>query len=231
MLGEAKVKTRSLKRKRSQNTEGHISKVIQRTKHSIIISFRLDRSRLGKILSIRPRRRLNRESPSRNDTRAAGVISFPLTDSFNYLNHFPALHSLEAREDNSKPYGGILNEADADTSKTCPQTIDRKRFEDARHKAEEEWRLKTEEANNSAQMHYNQKTSGSPSMIKCINFGGYEIDTWHAAPYPEEYSRNRVLYICEFCLKYLGSKYVAWRHKVILSYPDAWIYFTKFRHS
>ncbi|KAF2103851.1 hypothetical protein NA57DRAFT_31099, partial [Rhizodiscina lignyota] len=58
------------------------------------------------------------------------------------------------------------------------------------------------------------KASGPPSKIKCINFGGYEIDTWHAAPYPEEYSRNRVLYICEFCLKYMNSDYVAWRHKL-----------------
>jgi histone acetyltransferase SAS3 len=56
--------------------------------------------------------------------------------------------------------------------------------------------------------------SGPPSKIKCINFGGYEIETWYAAPYPEEYSRNRVLYICEFCLKYLNSDYVAWRHKL-----------------
>ncbi|MDA4132343.1 MAG: hypothetical protein OK454_04360, partial [Thaumarchaeota archaeon] len=42
----------------------------------------------------------------------------------------------------------------------------------------------------------------------------WEIDTWYAAPYPEEYSRNRVLYICEFCLKYMNSDYVAWRHKL-----------------
>lgn len=59
-----------------------------------------------------------------------------------------------------------------------------------------------------------QKLSGPPSKIKCINFGGYEIETWYAAPYPEEYSRNKVLYICEFCLKYMSSDYVAWRHKL-----------------
>ena len=59
-----------------------------------------------------------------------------------------------------------------------------------------------------------QKMSGPPSKIKCINFGGFEIDTWNAAPYPEEYSRNKILYICEFCLKYMNSDFVAWRHKV-----------------
>jgi histone acetyltransferase SAS3 len=59
-----------------------------------------------------------------------------------------------------------------------------------------------------------QSKSTTASKIKCVNFGGWEIDTWHAAPYPEEYSKNRVLYICEFCLKYMNSDYVAWRHKV-----------------
>ncbi|OAX77619.1 hypothetical protein ACJ72_08080 [Emergomyces africanus] len=59
-----------------------------------------------------------------------------------------------------------------------------------------------------------QKISGPPSKIKYISFGGYEIETWYAAPYPEEYSRNRVLYICEFCLKYMNSDFVAWRHKL-----------------
>ncbi|EME84670.1 uncharacterized protein MYCFIDRAFT_134543, partial [Pseudocercospora fijiensis CIRAD86] len=58
------------------------------------------------------------------------------------------------------------------------------------------------------------KQAGQASKIKCINFGQYEIDTWHAAPYPEEYSRNKHLYICEFCLKYMSSDYVAWRHKL-----------------
>ena len=43
---------------------------------------------------------------------------------------------------------------------------------------------------------------------------GHEIETWYAAPYPEEYSRNRVLYLCEFCLKYMSSDFVAWRHRL-----------------
>lgn len=59
-----------------------------------------------------------------------------------------------------------------------------------------------------------KKMTENASQIECIEFGGWEIDTWYAAPYPAEYSRNRVLYICEFCLKYMNSDFVAWRHKV-----------------
>ncbi|KAI6804608.1 hypothetical protein KC361_g149 [Hortaea werneckii] len=63
-------------------------------------------------------------------------------------------------------------------------------------------------------IHSMRCTGPQASKIKCINFGQFEIDTWHAAPYPEEYSRNKHLYICEFCLKYMSSDYVAWRHKL-----------------
>src|ERR1043165_2662626 len=50
--------------------------------------------------------------------------------------------------------------------------------------------------------------------IRSIRFGDWEMDTWYVAPYPEEYSWYPTLYICEFCLKYMKSKYIADRHKV-----------------
>lgn len=50
--------------------------------------------------------------------------------------------------------------------------------------------------------------------IRKIQMGVYVIDVWYLAPYPEEYSRLDVLYICEFCLKYMKSHYIAKRHKV-----------------
>lgn len=139
-------------------------------------------------------------------------------------NHYPALQpqsfvfqslfDRDGDESKAKPYGGILSEAEADTTKTFPVSADRKRFEDARQKAEQDWRRKVEEQREAEAAKVHQKSAGPPTKVKCINFAGYEIDTWHAAPYPEEYSRNRVLYICEFCLKYMNSDFVAWRHKV-----------------
>lgn len=123
----------------------------------------------------------------------------------------------ETDEVKGKPYGGILNDAEADTSKTLPNNEDRRRFDEAKQKAEEEWRsMHVVEHNDNAPEKGRKfkKNSGPASHIECIEFGGWEIDTWYAAPYPEEYSRNRILYICEFCLKYMNSDYVAWRHKL-----------------
>ncbi|KAJ2865712.1 Histone acetyltransferase, partial [Coemansia erecta] len=38
------------------------------------------------------------------------------------------------------------------------------------------------------------------------------IDSWYMSPYPDEYSRHPLLYICEFCLKYMKSEYTYRRH-------------------
>lgn len=50
--------------------------------------------------------------------------------------------------------------------------------------------------------------------IKKIQMSSWLIDVWYLAPYPEEYSKLEILYVCEFCLKYMKSAYIAKRHKV-----------------
>lgn len=52
------------------------------------------------------------------------------------------------------------------------------------------------------------------SQIKKIHFRDYEIDTWYTAPYPEEYSQSKILYICEHCLKYMNSPISYERHQL-----------------
>lgn len=50
--------------------------------------------------------------------------------------------------------------------------------------------------------------------IRRISFNNFLIDTWYVAPYPEEYSQNSTLYICEFCMKYMKSSFIANRHQL-----------------
>lgn len=52
--------------------------------------------------------------------------------------------------------------------------------------------------------------------IKQIRFGGFDIDTWYDAPFPEEYSNlpEGRLWMCEFCLKYMKSEFSSRRHAV-----------------
>lgn len=206
---------------------------------TLIFSFHLNNEKVQKIVAAKPsakkiipltieeerrerRRERDRERRERNRRAAQAARESP------EMNHYPAVQiqysapfpgfgiSEKEDESKSKPYGGVLSEADADTSKTYPSQADRKRFEDARIKAEEDWKEKQEALYSHLEVARPTKQAATASKIKCVNFGGWEIDTWHAAPYPEEYSKNRVLYICEYCLKYMNSDYVAWRHKVYI---------------
>lgn len=200
---------------RTRDSGRLLCRVVSTSDDSLIMALRVDKTRLRRILKSRPRAR----APKRNNQRVSRAPEFPPPPTIPinpspYVAPFYTFHERENDDLKSKPYGGILSESDADTSKTLPLTADRESFEAARQKADEEWKQKMALEDVSANNPANRKISGPPSKIRCINFAGYEIETWYAAPYPEEYSRNRVLFICEFCLKYMNSGFVAWRHKL-----------------
>ncbi|KAH8836228.1 hypothetical protein RJ55_10049 [Drechmeria coniospora] len=160
-----------------------------------------------------------RLTPARPTTAPAptplSALPTPFTSDL-YSQPFYSFFDKETDDAKGKPYGGILSEIEADTSKTLPMPDDRKRFDQAKQKAEDEWRTRIMQMQGETEtpLRKHKKNNDNVSQIECIEFGGWEIDTWYAAPYPAEYSRNRVLYICEFCLKYMNSDYVAWRHKL-----------------
>ncbi|EED24378.1 histone acetyltransferase, putative [Talaromyces stipitatus ATCC 10500] len=203
--------------RRKRKAEKELCRIVESDVGKCIIALHLSFVKIAKILNSRPRpfkarRRRQPKPPPVEDEPLAHFA--PITSS--YTTPFYSFHDREVDELKSKPYGGILSEADADTSRTLPTQADRERFEAARRSAEEDWQRKLMESEPVGEVNHraSQKVSGPPSKIKWINFGGYEIETWYAAPYPEEYSRNKVLYICEFCLKYMNSDFVAWRHKL-----------------
>ncbi|CAG8048966.1 unnamed protein product [Penicillium nalgiovense] len=209
------ARTRSVRVRRTRAVDREHCRVVARQYGKLIIGFRLEEAKMSKITgsqirSQRKKKKAPKPPPVAPEPQAHFVPLPPI--SYNSMTLF----DRETDDAKSKPYGGILSEVDQDTSRTLPTQFDRDRFEQARLKAEGEWQQKVKEAelNGETTAHSSQKVSGPPSKIKSINFGGYEIETWYAAPYPEEYSRNRVLYICEFCLKYMNSDFVAWRHKL-----------------
>ncbi|KAF7330289.1 Histone acetyltransferase [Mycena venus] len=56
----------------------------------------------------------------------------------------------------------------------------------------------------------------APLRISTIRFGQFDIKTWYNAPFPEEYANipDGRLWICEFCLKYMKSRFGATRHRM-----------------
>ena len=199
--------SRTPKRRQSHTSLQPSVSVIRYESNSIVLSLRLKPDKLKAIIQQNPKRKRDRTRPSSSHVQP--------TNSTHYATPFYAFHERENDELKSKPYGGILSEAEADTSKTLPSQADRQKFQEARARAEEERNQKNAQSEGEGEFKgRSQKLSGPPSKIKAVYFGGYEIETWYAAPYPEEYSRNRVLFLCEFCLKYMSSDYVAWRHKL-----------------
>lgn len=52
--------------------------------------------------------------------------------------------------------------------------------------------------------------------IEKIWIGQCEIDCWYHSPFPEEYGKQRLLYICESCMKYMRLKSTYLRHLVCI---------------
>lgn len=107
----------------------------------------------------------------------------------------------EVEDSDEEPYRGVLSQPQSDTSNTMPSARDEKLFQSL---IRQEPQSPTDSS----------LTAATASQIRKIHLGGFEIDTWYSAPYPEEYSKNTVLPICQFCLKYMSSDYVAQRHSL-----------------
>ncbi|KAH8812004.1 putative histone acetyltransferase mst2 [Xylogone sp. PMI_703] len=200
--------TRTLRPKSSGTT---FASIASKAPNSLKMVFRLDAVELRHIASQPPK-----PKKSRNRTTSRSSVPAATYVPSVYSQPFYSLHDKEVDELKSKPYGGILSEAEADTMLTLPKPEHRRAFDEARQKAEEEWKARVAAAAEVAatsSVKKGRKVSGPASQIEYIEFGQYQIDIWYAAPYPEEYSRNKALFICEFCLKYMESDIVAWRHK------------------
>jgi histone acetyltransferase HTATIP len=50
--------------------------------------------------------------------------------------------------------------------------------------------------------------------IEAIELGKHRIQPWYFSPYPQEYITLPCIYLCEFCLKYMGTVHRLKRHLV-----------------
>ncbi|TPX36268.1 hypothetical protein SmJEL517_g01663 [Synchytrium microbalum] len=144
-----------------------------------------------KIVSIRPPPGLNGEGSSKGDQLA--VKDHDTIELF---------------------YGGKLNAEEADTKKGLPGKKDRKRFDVAREHSKQYLPPSAHDHPEIEDMQSNDGEEGPAVKIKHVQFGDFEIDTWFASPYPEEFHSQQKLFLCEYCLKYMKSSYMLGRHKL-----------------
>ncbi|KAF9967118.1 hypothetical protein BGZ70_000040 [Mortierella alpina] len=128
------------------------------------------------------------------------------------VEHLPQDASDDDADAISQPFRHHHSPEDGDVSHTAPGAKDKVLFEVSRERAEKF--IKNEPSNGVASESGTPSYSSPVAAIKKIQFGDWEIDTWYVAPYPEEYSQHPILYICEFCLKYMKSSFMAGRHRL-----------------
>lgn len=116
------------------------------------------------------------------------------------------------------PYRGVITGEDASTVNTLPTPTNIKHFESCVKRALEKSNFRDplqEPTPHVKAPTYGHTPGGAQallSQIKRIRIGAYEIETWYTAPYPEEYSQQEVLFLCQYCLRYMSSEYIAERH-------------------
>ncbi|CAB3398252.1 unnamed protein product [Caenorhabditis bovis] len=77
----------------------------------------------------------------------------------------------------------------------------RRMFEEVRRKVAEEIDRAESQASE-----YQEKADKEPRLPRAIRFGHYQIQTWYSSPYPMEYIHVPVLYMCDFCLKFVKTE-------------------------
>lgn len=191
-----------LPERRKQRTAKWSLEIRQQPQHPCLVVIKLSKLKLGQLslhLATNPPASTTPKLPvyKVRMTKPVPIAVSPLKAK-EQIKDFTHLNGKA----NSLPFGGILSTEQADTKRTIPSEDDIKHFDDAKRATELQHPIPSSLPN----------PDEPASKVKCIRFGNHEIDTWYSAPYPEEYAREEVLHICEFCLKYMNSPFVARRH-------------------
>ncbi|TVY16525.1 Histone acetyltransferase [Lachnellula arida] len=70
-------------------------------------------------------------------------------------------------------------------------------------------------------MTQNQADISRIRNISKVQFGNYTLYPWYFSPYPESFTQEDLMYICEFCLCYYGDlkAFTRHRHKCAMQHP------------
>lgn len=118
------------------------------------------------------------------------------------------------------PFAGLLEGDDADTSANVPTPEDEACFERSRRAAQRQLGdapppVGPHPSADALAVEAACANSGKALPVRMIRFGAYDIDTWFQTPLPQEYAvvPDGRLWLCEFCLKYMKSRFMALRHR------------------
>lgn len=132
-----------------------------------------------------------------------------LVDSDSDVDVFMSEDDIQDTAPVAHNFGGRLTAKEASIDNTAPTKEDRRLFDAALEES-----LKTMPKPRNAAIDHSMNADGEIILpkIEQIIIGTYEIKTWYMAPYPEEYNLLETVYLCDFCLKYMKSRFCLERH-------------------
>lgn len=149
-----------------------------------------------------------------NDSTSSTIIKIP---NKKQRTVYPKVNSVLLE----LPYRGLFDFENANTFDTKPDKHFERLFTDLVKKST------TKIAKNSNLLNGNESsssttnnTANSSNRLRAIRFDNYEIDTWYKSPYPKQYNKNRVMYICPHCLSYFDSSFTLSRHLLKCSFKS-----------
>ncbi|KAJ2583255.1 Histone acetyltransferase, partial [Coemansia sp. RSA 1836] len=159
----------------------------------------------------RPPKSATKITSTETDNGEGGSLEPAAKRRRTYTKKAKQAESVSLELDERVFFSNRLSAQEADTTQFVPGEEDRSMFEEARAAA-----CLTEGGAEGG----GGTTPSTPSamvgtvgyQVKKIRIGNSVIDSWYISPYPDEYSRHALLYICEYCLKYMKSEYTFKRH-------------------
>uniref|UniRef100_A0A0L0NPL3 Histone acetyltransferase n=1 Tax=Candidozyma auris TaxID=498019 RepID=A0A0L0NPL3_CANAR len=182
------------------------------TRHtrSSLLRYNLGRTSSQDLVPLRP------SKPERRQKSTPKASATPEIPDIEAVSFKPRKDPVSAEQRPFElPYKGVLPFPDCIINETDPTPDDKALFDKLLHEANEERKKAEQEIFQDNETNDSSKSVGLlKSQILKIQFRDYVIDTWYSSPYPEEYSRLKILYICEHCLKYMRSPISYERHQL-----------------
>jgi len=142
-------------------------------------------------------------SQSTDLNEKAQSICIKENNSNNIFSELPLVDPDNSNKGSEQEPPSIIISHDKDNSKIAKEQNEN---------SEQELENVTEDSNTSPRLkldvisNLEVKSSEKEEILpRAIRIGKYEISTWYTSRYPQEYAKLPILYLCEFCLKYMKS--------------------------
>jgi len=120
-------------------------------------------------------------------------------DAYDYYVHYA---KIDRRSDQWVPYKHINFSEEVDDSEFASNHSPERARKSRRRRSGEISEAVEQKDKELAKMEKQHEAITKIKNIEKIRYGGFKIHTWYYSPFPDDYHGCKVLYMCDYCLKY-----------------------------